>query len=559
MRSRLSLCNVKNAIAGLVCNGLMVWGTYAQSTYFSTEAAMRSWLYRMEVAQGRSSDSMHLSQWPVSRQTVVGTWQRTEGLHQVQQQNVRFLLTDQYEWWDTAQAKSRKPVARYFYNYKAAFLSHYGDDFFVRIDPVLSVFAGWETADSALIFFNARGLVMRGWVGRAVGFSFFVTENQLFAPSFVRQWISRYQAVPYQGYYKEFKDGGVDFFDARGYVTFTAARYLHFQLGHDKNLLGNGLRSLVLSDFSNRYFFLRVQTRVRKISYQNLFIVGTAPFLRTADRLLPPKYAAVHHLSWQPFPTVNIGLWESVVFHRNQGYELQYLNPLIFYRAVEQGLGSPDNTLLGLDGRVNIRKGLQWYGQLALDDYNFQFSKGQRGYWGNKFGIQQGLRYTDAFTVPNLDLQLEWNAIRPYMYSHSDTLVNYSNYNAPLAHPLGANLSEWLLQLQYQPRFPFRFTATWMHVNQGADSAGSHWGSNIFLPTTMQTVMQQFDNRIGQGIAHPRSLLAGTFTWMMKHNLFLDLHYTYRREGLGGAATHRHTHLFTVGIRWNADRYDWWF
>ena len=50
------------------------------------------------------------------------------------------------------------------------------------------------------------------------------------------------------------------------------AKYLDFQFGYDKNFIGNGYRSLFLSDFGNSYLFLKINTRIWKFNYLNLFM-----------------------------------------------------------------------------------------------------------------------------------------------------------------------------------------------------------------------------------------------------------------------------------------------
>ena len=53
---------------------------------------------------------------------------------------------------------------------------------------------------------------------------------------------------------------------------------------------------------------------------------------------------------------INIGLFESIVFSRPNHFELQYLNPVIFYRTVEQMVGSPDNAMIGAGHEHKTRK-----------------------------------------------------------------------------------------------------------------------------------------------------------------------------------------------------------
>jgi hypothetical protein len=58
----------------------------------------------------------------------------------------------------------------------------------------------------------------------------------------------------------------------------------------------------------------------------------------------------------------------------------------------------------------------------------FFFGRHQRrnNSWKNKYGYQLGVKYYNAFKVDNLQLQLEYNHVRPYVYSHSMPITNYA-------------------------------------------------------------------------------------------------------------------------------------
>jgi len=243
-----------------------------------------------------------------------------------------------------------------------------------------------------------------------------------------------------------------------------------------------------------------------------------------------------------------------VVFHRNDGFELQYLNPIIFYRSIEQLLGSPDNSMLGIDYRLIFLRHFEYYGQMALDDYNFQESKGQTGYWGNKYSVQQGIKYVDAFTVSNLDLQAEWNYVRPYTYSHNDSVANYSNYNQPLAHPLGANFTELIGVIHYQPIFPLTIEAQFLFAIQGRDTSNSNWGANIFIPTATNNIETVYGNHVGQGVKTRLVNFQLRVSYMIKHNLFADLVFGTRKTTSDLAAFNSSSTIFQAGIRMNIAR-----
>jgi ribosomal protein L21 len=174
--------------------------------------------------------------------------------------------------------------------------------------------------------------------------------------------VNDFRAVPGGGFYKVFKgdQSAYDYFDGRGYVTFNATKYIDFQLGYDKNFIGNGYRSLFLSDWGNSYLFAKINTRIWKFNYQNLFMELMPQFTKNGDTLLTRKYAAMHHLSMNVNPWLNVGLFEGVIFGRKDHFDFQYLNPIIFYRHIEGSVGDkiniPEVLLIDNDGKLTVGK-----------------------------------------------------------------------------------------------------------------------------------------------------------------------------------------------------------
>jgi hypothetical protein len=252
-----------------------------------------------------------------------------------------------------------------------------------------------------------------------------------------------------------------------------------------------------------------------------------------------------------------IGLFETVMFNRSGQFEFQYLNPVIFYRTVEGMIGSPDNVLIGLDGHWNFLKRFQFYGQFMLDELVVsQLIKPEiKGWWGNKFGIQAGIKYIDVLGIDHLDLQLEWNRVRPYTYSHYDSLNSYTNYNQPLAHPLWSNFNEYIGIIKYQPSRTLFLQARWMHTQRGDNALGQNWGSNPLLGYTSR--VQDYHNEVGQGIRSTIDLFGFDASWMFFHNVFVDLNVLLRRKNSASDALDLNTTLAKMGLRmnlWNPNR-----
>jgi hypothetical protein len=563
-------CTVKAVIKvqalALLQTGLLAMvscGAFAQSTFNPLKSEAGHYLSRLEILSGQISDELHLSATPVLRSSAV-RFIDSLSLHMpsvimAERKNVDYLLVDNDEWSEDSIAISRKPLLKVLYRDKASLYQFRNDDFMVKVNPVFEFAVGTESTSDETLFINTRGIDVRGWIARKVGYYFYLTENQARYSLFVRERTDSFGAVPFAGYYKEYKTTGVDFFDARGYFDFTAAKFITIQFGHEKGFVGNGIRTTSISDFSEDYLFLKLRTQVWKINYQNLFMDLTADFLRGGDTVLPKKYAALHHLSINAAKWLNLGVWESVVFHRNNGFELQYLNPIIFYRSIEQLLGSPDNVMLGVDFRAIFLRHFSAYGQFMIDDFNIQVSSGEKGYWGNKTGWQLGLKYIDVFGLKNLDLQAEINRVRPYTFTHNDTIANYSNYNQPLAHPLGANFTEFFGLIRYQPMHPLTITAKVLFATQGRDTLGSNYGANIFIPTTEENVAGIYGNEVAQGVKNNLLNVAFTASYMLRHNLYVDGKVQYRKSTSDYTAFESSSGIFQLGVRMNLWRDDFMF
>lgn len=542
---------IKSLIKLLIFIGSPVWAT-AQGTYLMQGSKDNHFVERMEIKQQRNTHLNFSTLKPFNRRYIVEQaefidsarlgyidtltgrdkypdWM-DQGLTAIDEYNLQRLLMNNTEWvtGKTSDFKSRFPVFKTFYVTKPNFLEVKTPNFFLAVNPVLQFSAGYETgAKNQYVYLNSRGLTARGMIGKKVGFSTYLTDNQERGPQFFQNNINSYKAVPGVGFYKPFKTTGTDYFDARGYITFNAAKAIDIQFGYDKNFIGNGYRSLFLSDWGNSYLFLKLNTRIWKINYQNLFMELMPQFKKGGDTLLDRKYAAMHHLSMNITKWLNVGFFEGVIFGRKNRFDFQYLNPIIFYRHIEGTVGSPDNALAGFDFKANIAHRAQLYGQLLLDEFILSEIRNRPKSWVNKWGIQLGVKYVDAFGIPNLDIQVEANRVRPFTYSHNDTISNYTHYNQPLAHPLGANFQEMLAIIQYQPAPKWRVYLQAMYYYQGLDSTGKNFGGNIFRDYTTRSGNDGF----GIGSGNKATCFNGYLqvSYELRENLFLEVSGQYRR------------------------------
>ncbi len=543
----------------------------AQTTYIPLGDKAYTLIERLEI-KAKSDSALNFSKTrPFSRKSIMnqinlygtrnGVAMFGKGkikLSAVDLYNLQSLCLNNIEWLPDSMAariKSKKPIGKRFYKTPANLYEVHVKDFDMAINPVIQVYVSKEKDNDQTLYLNTRGVNIRGRIANKIGFYGYITDNQEKDPMYVRSWVNLRKAVPGQGFYKPFKIGGYDYFDARGYFTFNVTRYIDVAFGYDKNFIGNGYRSLLLGDGSSNNLFLKLNTRIWKFNYQNLFMELHSAEIPGGDKLLPKKYAAMHHLDVAVTKWLNIGLFEGVIFGRKDRFDFGYLNPIIFYRSIEQQNGSFDNSIIGLDAKANIDHKIQVYGQFSLDEFVLSEIKKNRGWWANKFGVQLGAKYIDAFGITNLDLQAEINRVRPFTYSHKDSVANYSHYNQPLAHPLGANFSEYIGIARYQPAPKWNLVGKLIYYTQGRDSSARNFGSNILLPNIPPYRDGDFGYSIGSGWKTNVFYASFLLSYEFRENLFLELNAVVRKQDAKTPpVSSTNTSVVNLGIRWNMSR-----
>ena len=536
--------------------------SHSQTTYLPPGSEENILIERLEIKAQKDTTFNFSKIKPFSREQIIPALERYNysTLSKVDQYNLRRALINSQEW-SQQQIPSKKPFWKVFYKTPGTLYEVHVKDFDLAINPVLQFQFSKENNNSETLFLNTRGIRLRGRIANKIGFESYLADNQERDPLYVQQWENKFKSVPGVGYYKSFKTTGYDYFDARGYFTFGVTKYIDVAFGYDKNFIGNGYRSLFLSDFSNNNLFLKLNTRIWRFNYQNLFMELNATEPRGPDRLLKKKYAAMHHLDLEVTKSVNIGLFEGIIFGRPDHFEFGYLNPIIFYRSIEQQNGSFDNAVVGIDAKGNIKHTLQLYGQVLLDEFVLKEVKKNDGSWVNKWGIQAGAKYIDALGIKNLDLQVEGNIVRPFTYSHGDSVANYTHYNQPLAHPLGANFHEFIGIARYQPAPKWMLTGKLFFWDQGLDSsANESWGGNIFLPNTMPPRLYDYGYHIGDGVGATGSIASLAISYELKQNLFIDLAAFFRKYDMPAMPSlTKNTTVISIGVRLNAQRREFEF
>lgn len=463
--------------------------------------------------------------------------------------------------FDNQEDMEEKPILKYFYANRNHFLSLDKGNFSLRADPVLNLSYANASNDAGIIFQNTRGVKITGIIDNKVLIHTAIYENQANFPAYGNDFVRTNFTIPGNGFYKSYNSGvidklkGWDFLNANAFIGVPISKNIQIEFGHGKNFIGNGVRSLLLSDFANNYLYLKFNAQFWKFHYQTIY--GELNATSAQDKyspnsaVLPKKYTANHYLSFRPNPRFELGLFETVVFGRKDHLELQYLNPVILYRTIEQLLNSPDNVLLGLNLAASPLKNVKVYGQFVLDEFLLKNVISRNGWWGNKFGIQAGVKCYDL--VPKTNIGIEVNVVRPYTYTHyqsidttigDKTVSSYSHYNQALAHPLGANFKEVIFTMDHRINNRFTVNAALFLWNKGLDGPGENNGGNILI--NYRTRGEDFGNYIGQGVSNRVFQARAQVSYEFFPNAYADASFLFRKQ-----TSHLNTALIGFGIRAN--------
>jgi hypothetical protein len=428
-------------------------------------------------------------------------------------------------------------------------LRNSGSNGFLVIDPVVRTEISKEANNAFKPFVATAGIDLRG-AHKKIGFSFYATHNWERLPVYLDNWLSTYNTVPGVGSFEKKPHRRVAYWDIRGSVQTSVTKYIDLQVGYDRNFLGNGYRSLFLSDFSNNTAFFKINARIWKLNLQSLYMQLT-PQYGIVNNAGTKKYLRLNTLGINATRWLNISFFDAVVLGRNTGFDLNYILPVTFLRAMEQQSGSPDNALFGMNVKANVAGKVQLYGQVLLDEFKLSEIKAQSGWWANKYGYQAGMKYIDALGIKNLDVQVEANRVRPFTYTHFDSISNYTHYNQPLAHPLGANFQELIGVVTFRPTKHLQLNGKVIYYKQGLDSSGFNTGNNVLA--SYKTRARDYGWKVGSGNKATCLYISGTITYEIMPRCFVDI-WVMRRNFKPQLSGNEKTTMVSVGLRWNIAR-----
>jgi hypothetical protein len=364
------------------------------------------------------------------------------------------------------------------------------DNFEFSIDPLLYAERGFNEAQDKQ-YINTRGIRIQSSILKKVSFMTSFYESQAFFPEYISTYaLSLGQktypgsgVIPGQGRAKPFKDGGFDFGMSDAYVTFVPNDYLSFQTGHGKFFVGEGYRSLLLSDNAFNYPFFKVNTFIgkqKKIQYSTIYasLLGNerVPISYMPEAPFKRKGATFQFLSWKPNKYIEVSLFESTIWQiwkdtiGSLPTSIKQFNPFIGINTLINGLSSVNNTALGGNIKVSPTKHTTIYAQLLVDEKN-------------KYGYQGGIKLFNLHgLLKNTFMQVEYNTISPNTYTHDVKLQSFTQFDQSMGHTWTNDFHEFVGIFKYH--FKDVFVQTKLNSGIVNKSLNTDLQGNIFISQT---------------------------------------------------------------------------
>ncbi|KAF2329472.1 energy transducer TonB [Flavobacterium daemonense] len=451
-----------------------------------------------------------------------------------------------------------------------------GEDYWLALNPIVDLQLGKASdLDASYTYVNTRALNFRGGLGKQINFTTTIFESQGRFAGYFNDYAESLKPsggnpaiIPGIGIAKQFKTDAYDFPLAEANITYTPSKIFDFQLGYGRNFIGDGYRSLLESDGASPYPYFKINTTFWKIKYTNtyMWLKDVRPEV-TVDKTYASKFMANHYLSWNVSNRLNLGFFESVVWTdtNNRGFDVNFVNPIIFYRAVEFASSSKSgNALLGMTAKYKWNNSVNLYAQFLLDEFSVgDMTAGEKS-WKNKYGYQLGAKYFNAFEVKDLLLQLEYNRVRPYVYSHSAVITNYGHNNQSIGHQWGGNFDELLAIGRYHKGRYFadaKFTIGKRGLDFNTPEDSYNYGGNIYRSYDEK---RPYDKGVTVGQGNKTSIfiadIQGGYLINPMTNLKFFGNFIYRNfDPTQETATtfKQSTTWFTIGLR--SDIFNWYF
>jgi hypothetical protein len=258
-------------------------------------------------------------------------------------------------------------------------------------------------------------------------------------------------------------------------------------LGRDKLYWGPGKSgSLILSDAAPPFDMVCFSLNFGRVTATGFFttlddmtLAKAVPYGTGTDSLragdIASRHLSGHRLDVRISRDLQVGLSETVVYGgADRGLDPGYINPLNFFYAQQWNIDKNDNPMWSVDAIWWPKERLQVYGQLLVDDYQFE-QKSRADEEPPEIGFLLGLHSGDPFGLVNTSFTLEYARVNPWTYNQPLPWNRYTYGKTLLGHPLGPDADAVYLSVTKWLNEKFTFELDYRFARDGETSVYTDW------------------------------------------------------------------------------------
>lgn len=394
---------------------------------------------------------------------------------------------------------------------------------------------------------NTRGFEVHGNLGNKLSFYTDFYENQAFFLPYIQSNVDERLIAPGQGVWKPFGDDkyGRDYNYATGYISFFPIEVLNVQIGRSKHFIGSGYRSMLLSDNSAPYPFLKLTYTKNKFQYSAMF---------TEFQDFRTKFYFYHYkkngsflfANYFPVKNLEIGLFEGIIWKTTNNSTFERKIPALYYlpipgvREAVYGFNNENNILVGLNASYRLFNFAEIYSQFALDDVKTK-----------RYSYQTGFKVFDLFNEKinrqNLYIQGELNYAKPHTYMHEYAYSAFTNFNEPLINTLGSGFNEKIGIINWQ-LYGFELEIKYNSILTSTDTLGTNFGTNLMLSNTTASYSSS-DAIVGQGNETSITNLNFSFGYIVNPKSNLKIFVSANKRRYKSEIIENNLFFITFGIK----------
>ena len=416
---------------------------------------------------------------------------------------------------------------------------HYQDpkhqtNFYLEVDPIFNFQVGrdiYRDRPKETLYTNTRGIRVAASLNNKFGIVSEFYENQSRFPTYLSSFIDVYGVVPGQGRVKDFNEGDEDYAFAIGQLFYRPTSWLSLYAGHGKNKIGEGYRSIFLSEnsFVYPYFRIDIEALDKRLtftqlttSFQELFRLPVSadtesPFLRRAGNF--------HYVSYRINNRLRAAIVDGIVMQNvdrngSRGFYWDQISPIPILSYYVHQNSDDHYSFIGLELSYLLTNGLQTY---------FQAMRSNAGSYGGQFGIK--------WWKANKWMILAETNISDQPYRLGNNILAYGHYNQNLGLQRGYENWEtaFISQFQFNRVFTslkFNMFKSIRESNDDVAIYNDYVFTNRFVdPQTGVAILDQFSDLI---------FLEGSLGYFINRSNGMQLEASYRRRlftEIGGQET----------------------